>query len=1008
MSSTPEATGPSGGPPGRRPPRRARRRPRRKRRLRVAPDQPHVSQTIETLPATIQQDASTGLPLLEHRDDVLRLMLTYLPLPYSVAEHGCGKRASLTIRQLMRARIPAYALGRCMVMERDMSPGALAETRMDRRPHAITVPNPLYALGDLRDDKLRRMLNASLGEVEIDEDESSILAGDYRLHHQPTVQFVITRSHVMPVVTFWDEANLRTVDLIVDPTLDPDRLFEIPRVRELVRGREALLFTAPLMGGFRLDGRYLTERQRREVRERVGDADPGELDDEAHAELVRDLCGAEAGGIGDPARWTYANNILWEGSELNEPHLVETGLGDPLRAGTRRLRRARIDRSRDVQDVRRELEDTCARIGVTHAVRRDAEWAEGMLEPLAAVAITMSCYRSLESLAGMVRDGDDPLELLGRLESLDPLRGIGARLRHRIERLGAVSRDEDGSIDARALTDRFIEAARLTAEQMERAGLAIVVDRAGNLHGLLPSARRRSMLERGEIRLRDLCEGGLMHCSHIDTVKDAGKYDGRLGVLSGIEVAQALHELETYHGIPTHGPSSEVTLIVTAFLGEEMTFTGEGVSMPGSAAVTGRAAVERVHEMTNADGERLGDRLPALLRALRDDAQHGRYRLLNEFPSEGDGPELVSACAEPTDLSTPHTYERHIEQGPVLDRIGVPLALVRTIMGIHQEDVTVAGSRAEEAALELDARLRELSASRSGPLARVTVGVVDPTAEGPAHEDLSDAVRVTLRGSMNHAGATALEDRRDAGVAAGRLARWFRRWVDDQRAEGLAAGRALVGDLSVLPGANRNVIPGEASVTLGLRGESSEDARLRLRHDLEAWLAGTLSRGVADGGEGVLEWYVTDTTFLRTATEVRLSFDLRAADRETIESFLGEVGAALGSIAEEFGVEASREVEQELAPFQLAPTGQVLQIERSYGGSHNPDEVQLADDVLRGTVLQLSVSRSLLRRKRLGDLNLFRYVTDRVPRAWRERLDGFVSGALHDTCNVAAAAAAER
>jgi len=83
----------------------------------------------------------------------------------------------------------------------------------------------------------------------------------------------------------------------------------------------------------------------------------------------------------------------------------------------------------------------------------------------------------------------------------------------------------------------------------------------------------------------------------------------------------------------------------------------------------------------------------------------------------------------------------------------------------------------------------------------------------------------------------------------------------------------------------------------------------------------------------------------------------------------------------------------------------VLIMERSYGGSHNPDETEMLVDITRGCVLQLAVARELLAMPALEpDFNLFNFVEQRMPRPWLEALPRYTSGALHDTCNIAARA----
>ena len=60
-------------------------------------------------------------------------------------------------------------------------------------------------------------------------------------------------------------------------------------------------------------------------------------------------------------------------------------------------------------------------------------------------------------------------------------------------------------------------------------------------------------------------------------------------------------------------------------------------------------------------------------------------------------------------------------------------------------------------------------------------------------------------------------------------------------------------------------------------------------------------------------------------------------------------------LEEQFDVQIESSVEQTVEPSDLEPTGQVLLMERSYGGSHNPRETELTGDLVRSTALQLGV-----------------------------------------------------
>ncbi len=986
----------------------------------------------ETLPVSIDRDASTGLPMLHEQDDIFDLILAYLALPYSVAEYGCGKKASLIIEYLVQLGIPSYALARGLIMERNMSPAALQEGDLEKRKHALVLDNPLHSLGDLNDPRLRKMLVETCPDVEIEAGE--IHAGNYVLHHEERVQFAIARTHIFTVCTFWDEDNGRAVERVIDPTLYVNEPFPVALVREFLHSPDALVFRAPLLGHFRLDEHELTIEQRHHISELL-ECDASEINLRAielkdHADLVRRLSGAEPGSIGDPETWTYANNITVEHMGHHDPTPRDddrdrrTGRGDAFADLARLLIYAREERSGDVPAILAELRQLVRDTNLEHIVREDARWSEQELEVLADVACVIVYYNTLNHIGRELEEGADISRFLSDVRELERLRGVGVRLRRRIDRLGAVSKEEDGRIDARALTPGFVRSTILTIQDMQAAGLSVAVDRVGNLHGLLLAPGEDAKIRSGELKIADVLRHTVAHGSHIDTVNDGGKFDGRLGVLSGIETAHTLHDLEQYcsHTIVTK--DRPVRLLVSAFIGEEMTFTGQGVSMPGSAAVAGRATPELIHDMTNGNGERWGDLLHHMLVQLAAVQQSGDIQLLNDLPkpeasADGHTPtdfaELLEACYDPTEFYSPHSYERHIEQGPILDRNGVPIVMVGTIMGIYQEDFFFEGDQAEAAALEMNRRLRELVLEflEGDDDVRLTVGILEGEHQDESetsdtstcHEETNLATRWTFEGEMNHAGATPTYDRRDPGVAAGRFTHKFIELVQELDA---SAGddrefRAVAGNVRLQPGTNRNVIPGSVSFSLAVEGDRlDEEQREDLVRDLQAYAATTLAKNVERGGEGVRLCRMDHVSYIRSSSKARLSIDLRSEKNEVTRRYLDRVAEMIAQIAKQYEVGIDRAKQQEVRPVHLEESGQVLMMERSYGGSHNPRETELLSDLVRGCILQLAVSRELLLMSAVpADLNLFRMVESKLPAAWLERLDRFTSGALHDTCNIA-------
>ncbi len=220
-------------------------------------------------------------------------------------------------------------------------------------------------------------------------------------------------------------------------------------------------------------------------------------------------------------------------------------------------------------------------------------------------------------------------------------RSINAdRLLGHLNALGQIGRDEAGRLVRLAASDADRAGRDAVASWMRDAGLQVVVDRVGNLFGLS----------------HDAAEPGaapIMLGSHIDSVIDAGIYDGCYGVLAGLEVIQTLREL----GITPARP-----LAVAAFTNEE------GVryapDMLGSLAYVGGLSVDDALATIGTDGSVLGAELQRI---------------------------GYAGTAEPGFLR-PHAYvELHIEQGPVLEREGLRLGAVENLQGISWQRVTIDG-----------------------------------------------------------------------------------------------------------------------------------------------------------------------------------------------------------------------------------------------------------------------------------------------------------------------------
>ena len=228
------------------------------------------------------------------------------------------------------------------------------------------------------------------------------------------------------------------------------------------------------------------------------------------------------------------------------------------------------------------------------------------------------------------------------------------RLWQRLETLASFTRP-DIPWTRRAFSPEFERAREWLRGQFEHAGLTVWTDAAGNLTG------RR---EGTQPALAPLVTG-----SHCDTVVGGGRFDGILGVLAGLEAAQSFHE----GGVLLRHP-----LEVIDFLSEEP--SDYGISCVGSRAFAGT--------------------LDAAMLASRNEAGEGLAEAMQRIGARPDG--LAAAARGPGGIAA--FVELHIEQGPVLEREGLPIGVVTDIVGIRRVAFTVIGQPDHAGTTPMDIR----------------------------------------------------------------------------------------------------------------------------------------------------------------------------------------------------------------------------------------------------------------------------------------------------------------
>jgi allantoate deiminase len=251
---------------------------------------------------------------------------------------------------------------------------------------------------------------------------------------------------------------------------------------------------------------------------------------------------------------------------------------------------------------------------------------------------------------------------------------------------------------------------------MTEVGLQVHVDAAGNLRGTYPATRPDAPW--------------LVIGSHLDTVPNAGAFDGILGVVLGVALVQCLDRRRLPYGLEVVGFSEE----------EGVRF---GVPFIGSRAFIGTLDTE--------------------LLARTDDAG---IRVDDAIRHFGLNPDRVPAAAARGPFLG--FLEFHIEQGPVLDRRHLPLGIVDAIVGQTRLEVTFTGQANHAGTTPMDARRDALAGAAEWTLAvereaRAVDGLVATVGRLDARPGATNVVAGLCRASLD---VRHPDDRiRRAGVA---------------------------------------------------------------------------------------------------------------------------------------------------------------------------------------------------------------------------------------------------
>ena len=244
---------------------------------------------------------------------------------------------------------------------------------------------------------------------------------------------------------------------------------------------------------------------------------------------------------------------------------------------------------------------------------------------------------------------------------------LGARAFAALEGLNRFT-DEPGRLTRLYLSPAHRQAAEWVRSAMEVAGLTAFIDAAGSVQGRREGARPGLP--------------AVLIGSHIDTVKDGGRFDGNLGVVAGILAAQALRDA---------GIALPFALEVVAF-GDE-----ENVRFPTHLSTSSALA---------------GDYDPAWLEARDSEGT----RLVDALLAFGGNPSGIAGLARKPG-SVKAYLEVHIEQGPVLEAENEAVGIVTTINAQSRARIRVTGEAGHAGTVPMKLRKDALAAGAEMALA---------------------------------------------------------------------------------------------------------------------------------------------------------------------------------------------------------------------------------------------------------------------------------------------------
>ncbi len=314
------------------------------------------------------------------------------------------------------------------------------------------------------------------------------------------------------------------------------------------------------------------------------------------------------------------------------------------------------------------------------------------------------------------------------MQTTDGITRLAEKVIARCRKLASFSEDPGGTRRT-FLSTPMRDCHREVSSWMKTLGMSVSVDAVGNLRGFYPAAASAAPR--------------ILIGSHLDTVPNAGAFDGILGVVLAVALVESLRGLKLPFAIDVVGFSEE----------EGVRF---GIPFIGSRALVGRV-----------DEELLG---------RKDERGISVRKAIQDF---GLDPNEISKAALNDDVLG--YVEFHIEQGPMLESLGRPLGVVEAIVGQNRLEFTFSGQTNHAGTTPMNLRRDALAAAAEWivaveKLAQRSAGIVATVGFVEAKPGATNVIAgealatLDIRHASDRARAEALDEliRQAASIAARR------------------------------------------------------------------------------------------------------------------------------------------------------------------------------------------------------------------------------------------------